>query len=67
MMLSSILCYHTVPPVFRIWGGLLDSSLKFDKQISAVVRSCFYHLLAKVKPFLSGKNFKTFMHAFLTS
>ncbi len=34
-----------------------------------MVKSCFYHLrlLAKVKPVLSGKNFETVMHAFVTS
>ncbi len=38
-------------------GILFDSILKFEKHISAVVKSCFYqlHLLSKVKPFLSGK------------
>ena len=64
-MLISILCNLTV------WnlGVLLDNSLKFDKQICAVVRSCFYHLrlLVKVQPFLSGKNLETVMHAFVTS
>uniref|UniRef100_A0A8C2GMW7 Reverse transcriptase domain-containing protein n=1 Tax=Cyprinus carpio TaxID=7962 RepID=A0A8C2GMW7_CYPCA len=53
----------------RNLGVLLDNSLKFDKQICAVVRSCFCYLrvLAKVKPFLSGKNLETVMHAFVTS
>ncbi len=48
---------------------LFDSGLKFDKQINSVVKSCFYHLrhLAKVKPFLSLKNFEIVIHAFITS
>ncbi len=50
-------------------GVLFDSGLKFDKQINSVVKSCFYHLrrLAKVKPFLSLKNFEIVIHAFITS
>jgi len=50
-------------------GVLFDSGLKFDKQIHSVVKSCFYHLrhLAKVKPFLSLKNFEIVIHAFITS
>ncbi len=53
----------------RNLGILFDSSLKFDKQISAVVKSCFYQLrlLSKVKPFLSRKNLGTAIHAFITS
>ncbi len=49
-------------------GVLFDSGLKFDKQINSV-KSCFYHLrhLAKVKPFLSLKNFEIVIHAFITS
>ncbi len=53
----------------RNLGILFDSSLKFDKQISAVVKSCFYQLrlLSKVKPFLSRKNLETAIHAFISS
>ncbi len=53
----------------RNLGILFDSSLKFDKQILAVVKSCFYQLrlLIKVKPFLSRKNLETAIHAFITS
>lgn len=49
-------------------GILFDSSLKFNKQISSVVKSCFYQLrlLSKVKPFLSRKNLETAVHAFIS-
>ncbi len=58
-----------VSPCVKNLGVLFDSGLKFDKQINSVVKSCFYHLrhLAKVKPFLSLKNFEIVIHAFITS
>ncbi len=58
-----------VTPCAKNLGVLFDSGLKFDKQINAVVNSCFYHLrrLAKVKPVLSLKNFEIVIHAFITS
>lgn len=42
-------------PIVKHLGVLFDESLKFDKQINAVVRSAFLQLrtLTKVKPFLS--------------
>ncbi len=50
-------------------GVLFDSGLKFDEQINALVKSCFFHLrhFAKVKPVLSLKNFEIVIHAFITS
>ncbi len=50
-------------------GCLVDNNLTFDKLISTVVKSCFYHLslLTKVKPFLSLKKFEMFMHTFVIS
>ncbi len=50
-------------------GVWIDNNLKFGKQISAVVKSYFYHLrlLMKVKPFLSLKKFEMVMHAFVKS
>lgn len=53
----------------RNLGFLFDSSLNFDKQISSVVKSCFYQLrlLSKVKPVLSRRNLETAVHAFITS
>ncbi len=46
-----------VTPCAKNLGVLFDSGLKFDKQINAFVKSCFYHLrrLAKVKTVLSLK------------
>lgn len=44
-----------------------DSALKFDKQLSSVVKTIFYHLrvLAKVKSLLSYKDFERVIHAFI--
>ncbi len=58
-----------VSPCVKNLGVLFDSGLKFDKRINSVVKSCFYHLwrLAKVKPFLSLKNFEIVIHVFITS
>jgi len=50
-------------------GFLFDSGLKFDhQQINSVIKSYFFHLrhLAKVKSFLSPKNFEIVIHAFIT-
>jgi len=50
-------------------GFLFDSGLKFDhQQINSIIKSCFFHLrhLAKVKSFLSPKNFEIVIHAFIT-
>ncbi len=51
----------------RNLGVLFDRNLKFDKQIRAVVKSCFFHLhqLSKVKPFLSQSNLQTVIRAFV--
>ncbi len=58
-----------VSPCAKNLGVLFDSGLKFNKQINSVVKSCFYNLrrLAKVKPFLSLKNFEIVIHSFITS
>ena len=50
-------------------GVLFDSSFKFDKQISSVVKSSFFQLrvLPKVKGYLSTKDFERIIHAFITS
>ena len=50
-------------------GFKMDSDFKLDRQISAVVRSSFFHLrqLAKVKPFLAHQHFEAVIHAFITS
>lgn len=53
----------------RNLGFLFDHNLKFEKQISAVVKSCFFQLrqLSKVKPFLTQSNLQIVIHAFVTS
>jgi len=50
-------------------GVIFDSSLKFDKQVNAVVQSGFFQLrtLEKVKQFLSVEDLERVMHAFVTS
>lgn len=50
-------------------GVIFDNSLKFDKQVNAVVRSSFFQLrtLTKVKSFLSFEDLERVMHAFVTS
>lgn len=42
-------------------GVVWDRSLKFDKQLNAVIASCFFQLrlLSKIKPFLSEKTLST--------
>ncbi len=58
-----------ITPCVRNLGVLFDSSLKFDKQINSVVRSCFFNLqrLAKVKTLLSTQTFEKVINAFVTS
>ena len=56
-------------PVISNLGFKMDCDFKLEKQISAVVKSGFFHLrrLAKVKPLLSHQHFETVIHAFITS
>ncbi len=59
-----------VKPVVKNLGVYFDSALKFDKQISTVVKNYFFpHLrvLTKVKPFLSFKDFERVIHAFIST
>ncbi len=58
-----------VKPCVKNLGVYLDSALKFDIQVSTVVKSSFFHLraLAKVKSFLSFKIFERAIHALITS
>ncbi len=53
----------------RNLGVRFDHNLKSYKQISAVVKSCLFHLrqLSKVKPFLSQSNFQMVAHAFVAT
>lgn len=53
----------------RNLGVIFDSSLLFNKQISAVVKSSFYQLrqIAKIKSLLSPSNLEIVIHSFITS
>ncbi len=55
--------------VVKNLGVLFDKAFKFDIQINSVVKSSFFHLrlLAKVKIFLSFKDFEKVIHAFIFS
>lgn len=55
--------------VVKNLGVLSDNVFKFDKQINAVVKSCFFHLrlLAKAKSFLSFRDLEKSIHAFVFS
>lgn len=48
-------------------GVYIDGSFKLNKQVSAVVQSCFFQLrqLAKVKPYLPANVFEHVIHLFL--
>ena len=56
-------------PLVKNLGVTFDSGLKFDKQISSVVRTSFLQLrlLAKVKPPLSRQDLEKAIHAFISS
>jgi hypothetical protein len=58
-----------VNPWWKNLGVIFDNSLKFDKQVNAVVWSGFFQLrtLTKVKQFLSVEDLERVMHAFVTS
>ncbi len=58
-----------ISPHVQNLGVVFDNSLKFDKQISAVVGSSFFHLrsLSKIKSFLSKSSLEVAIHAFITS
>ncbi len=50
-------------------GVTFDSALTFDKQVNAVVRSCFYQLknIAKIKSFLTLRDMASVIHAFISA
>ena len=50
-------------------GVILDSSLKFDRQINAVVKGAFFQLrqISKIKPFLSRLDLEKVIHALISS
>lgn len=51
----------------RNLGVIFDSSLKLEKQISAVVKSSFFHLrvAATMKPYLPAEDLHTFISSHL--
>ncbi len=50
-------------------GVFWDQGLKFDKQINAVISSCFFQLrlLSKIKSFLSLKTLEIAIYALITT
>ncbi len=58
-----------VCPFNKNLGVVFDSTFKFEKQISSVVKASFFQLrlLAKVKPYLLCKEFKIVLHTFIMS
>ena len=53
--------------VLGVW--ILDSALKFDRQINAVVKGAFFQLrqIAKIKNFLSRPDLEKVIHALISS
>ena len=60
---------YTVKPTARNLGVTFDSDLTFEKQISTVVRACFYHLrcISRLRSFLSRPDLEKVIHAFISS
>lgn len=56
-------------PAVRNLGVTFDCDMKFDKQISNIVKMSFFQLrlLAKVKPFLNRHDLEKVIHAFISS
>ncbi len=65
---SLFACLDEVKTWFSL-GVFWDQSLKFDKQINAVISSCFFQLrlLSKIKSFLSVKTLEIAIHALITT
>lgn len=65
--LGSLAQYHK--QIITNLGVKVDTDLKFDNQINAVVKSSFFQLrqLAKIKPVLQKQHFETVIHAFVTT
>ena len=53
----------------RDLGVILDQELSFDEHVTALTRSCFYHLrqLRVVSRSLSGSSTATLVHAFIVN
>jgi len=65
--LASLAQYHKT--IVNNLGVKLDTELKFDSQITVVVKSRFFQLrqLKKIKPIIEGRLFQTVIHVFVTS
>ena len=59
---------NILPSVTNL-GVIFNSTFKFDKQVSSVVKTCFFkiRLLAKTKSFLSFNDLERVINAFVTS
>ena len=59
----------TIKPYVKNLGVILDSALKFDKQINTVVKGAFFQLrqVSKIKGFLSTHDIERVIHALITS
>ena len=60
---------HYRRPIINNLGVKVDTDLRFDTQIKAVVKSSFFQLrqLAKIKPILQREHFEAVIHAFVTT
>uniref|UniRef100_A0A8C5AN71 Reverse transcriptase domain-containing protein n=1 Tax=Gadus morhua TaxID=8049 RepID=A0A8C5AN71_GADMO len=56
-------------PILNNLGVKVDTDLKFDTQVKAVVKSSFFQLrqLAKIKPMLQRQHLEIVIHAFVTT
>ncbi len=53
----------------RNLGVLFNSNLSFEKHVSSICKTAFFHLknISKLRPMLSMSNAETLIHAFMTS
>ncbi len=53
----------------RNLGVLFDSNLSFEKHVSSICKTAYFHLknVSKLQPMLSMSNAETLIHAFMTS
>ena len=58
-----------IKPSVKNLGVIFDPQLNLDRQINAVVKSCFFHLrmIAKIKPVLSRPDLERVIHATISS
>ena len=58
-----------VKPVAKNLGVWFDSNLSFERHITKLIQSCFYHLrnISKISSILTFKDTETIVHAFISS